>query len=112
MQGYSFYFSFLDLNFSKILFMTTLLSLKLAHSLVQETPNASWQNVVEALRKMDENRMALGIEKKYCKEFRTPDTNLMHKLDNYTLSAILAYTLSQLHTFKIWIWFMCLYGVN
>ena len=56
---------------------------------LKKTPNASWQDVVEALRKMDENRMALGIEKKYCKEVRTPGTNFMHKLDNHTHNCIL-----------------------
>ena len=54
------------------------------------TPNGSWKDVVDALRKMDESRMALRLQKKYCKEVHTPAAgiNLMHKLDSYTLPVL------------------------
>lgn len=55
---------------------------------LKKTPNASWKDVVEALRKMTENRMALEIETKYCKEVHTSGINLIHKLDSYTLSVL------------------------
>ena len=51
---------------------------------LRKYPEAAWEDVVSALRKMDENRLAKTIEKKYCEA--TAGANNYHSYNNLIYS--------------------------